>query len=388
MSDKLNTGTPYANLFSALNFQHDLGMVQKLLDEYPRLKKKVGLNFLCEAARRSTPEIITWLAQNGWDVNHFDGYFSVLSSAITNGKYENAKCLLELGANPDLDCPLFAVADASDETDDLVPLAQLLLDYGADINQVYVVDNAQVHDKTPLDRAEELGLAELTAFLRSKGALRARELSGSSAPLNDDHHDVVSRHFAKLGPVEATFYTQIVSPTQIVVRVMKDHEAGLALLFTEGLSRHELEAPKGKEAYRFAELMLYVPIAMIDPKITGLDPTKAWPVQWMFKIATYTMESGNWLGEGATSFADEELLPLGPGTSFTAWMLALATGNEFRIPFGTKGEIRMYQMFPLYTEEYQLFKNEGFEALYERLYDEGFPEYVDVNRENLVASRN
>jgi hypothetical protein len=386
MSDRSYAGTPYANLFSALNFQHDLGMVRKILDEHPRLKKKVGLDFLCEAARRSMPEIIIWLAQNGWDVNHYDGYFSVLSSAITNGKFENAKCLLELGADPNLDCPLFAVAGASNETADLVPLAQLLLDYNANINQVYIVDNEQVPDRTPLDRAEEMELDELAAFLRSKGALRATDLSGHDASLSDDLHEVVSRHFAKIGPVEPTSYSQIVSPTQIVVRIMKDDEAGLALLFTEGLSRHELKVPEGKEAFRFAELMLYVPIAMIDPKITGLDPTNAWPVQWMFKIATYTLESGDWFGESVTSFADEELLPLGPGTSFTAWMLALASKKDFRIPFGAKGEIRMYKMFPLYSEEYLLFKNDGFDALYERCESVGLPEYIDVKRKNLVAS--
>lgn len=378
--------SPFANLHAAMTKLHDLEMVRKVLEEHPRVKKKVGLKLLCDAAIESSPEIIRWLAQNGWDVNHYDGYFSVLSWAVTYGKYENAKCLLEMGADPNLDCPLFALAGAGSKIDDLIPLAQLLLDYGADINQVYVVDNEQVPDRTPLDRAEEMELDELAAFLRSKGAVRAKDLSGHDASLSDDLDEVVSRHFAKIGPVEPTSYSQIVSPTQIVVRIMKDDEAGLALLFTEGLSRHELKVPQGKEAFRFAELMLYVPIAMIDPKITGLDPTNAWPVQWMFKIATYTLESGDWFGESVTSFADEELLPLGPGTSFTAWMLALASKKDFRIPFGAKGEIRMYKMFPLYSEEYLLFKNEGFDALYERCESVGLPEYIDVKRKNVVTS--
>ncbi|TWU31704.1 Suppressor of fused protein (SUFU) [Novipirellula aureliae] len=391
MNERSYTGTPYANLFKALTDLHDLDMIQKILEDHPRVKKKVGLDLLCEAAKQSSPDILRWLAENGWDINHFDGHFSVLSWAILRGKHENAKCLLELGADPNLDCPLFSVAGSKKYTDDPIPLAKLLLDYGADINHLFVTNNDQVPDQTALDRAEELGVDELSAFLRSNGALRAGELSDTDAASTeavstDGDKEVVSRHLAKTyAPVDPSAYTQIVSPTQIAVRVLRDDEAGLAMLFTEGLSQHELNVPNGKEGFRFAELLLYVPLSMIDKNYTGLDPEKTWPVQWMFKIANYTVESGDWLGDSVTSFADEQLQPLGPGTRFTAWMLALSTNDDHRIPFGSKGEIRMYQLFPLYSEEYQLFKMEGFGALYERLESVGLPEYVDVDRENLVT---
>jgi len=112
------------------------------------------------------------LVRLGVDLNRHEneGYAPAgtypLGSCISRGDRSRARFLLELGADPN---KCFALDDVAymDNPQEAVEMAQLLIEYGADVNQ----ELAKIPKYTPLCRAFDNGKRELADFLISKGAV-------------------------------------------------------------------------------------------------------------------------------------------------------------------------------------------------------------------------
>jgi Ankyrin repeats (many copies)/Ankyrin repeat len=121
------------------------------------------------------PETLGVLVQLGLDLNRHDneGYAPdgtyPLGSCIHRRNLEMARLLLQNGADPNLCDALNTVSYMGEKATpaDQIAMAQLLLDYGADINRVL----PKLPGFTPLLRALEKGHTELAEFLISKGAV-------------------------------------------------------------------------------------------------------------------------------------------------------------------------------------------------------------------------
>lgn len=161
-----------------------------------------------------------------------------------------------------------------------------------------------------------------------------------------------------------------------------------AVLFTVGLSRFEMPVTQGAEQYQRAELMLVLPKNWPPPKEALKDKRWAWPIQWLLKIAAYPVLNDTWLGAPLTVLVEEEPpKPLGPGTRFTAWLLAAGEEEKRIIACRDGSRIQIYSLCPLYTEEYLFERQNGMSALLSQMERYGFPECIDVNRVNVVTGR-
>ncbi len=117
------------------------------------------------------------------------------------------------------------------------------------------------------------------------------------------------------------------------------------------------------------------------------NPRWAWPIQWLRKIANYAASSGKWLGAGFTTLVDEDPpKPLARGLKFTAWLLASLQSDNSVIRCKDGTMIQIYQLFPLYNEEYLYAREHGTEALMSLFVEQGIQTYIDLKRPNVAAS--
>lgn len=118
-------------------------------------------------------ETISTLCELGVNINEHDntgfapsGTYP-LTACIHAADFDRAKLLLDLGADPNLCSGLNSVSYLDDGPESQIAMAQLLIDYGADVN----LELPKMPGVNPLVRALEKGHEELAAFLVSKGAV-------------------------------------------------------------------------------------------------------------------------------------------------------------------------------------------------------------------------
>src|SRR5439155_14993642 len=113
----------------------------------------------------------------------------------------------------------------------------------------------------------------------------------------------------------------------------------------------------------------------------------AWPIQWLRKIAAYVQDNNTWLGAEVTVLCEQDPpKPLRPGTRFVAWPLVTSPESEQSIVrCHDRTRIQLYQLHPLYPEEYQFERERGAHALLKQIVRHKLPEYIDLTRPSVVA---
>lgn len=155
----------------------DLATAKQVFADDPNLPKRLSEKrvwLLKDAAKTSTPQMLKFLTQEvGEDVNKQDANgFTALHFAVMFGELENARALLQLGADPNRDCPLFGITHH--RVEDPMAMADILLEYGADVNQLIVSEHMPTQNV--LSKALCDGSNELVSYLRTKGAKLPDEL--------------------------------------------------------------------------------------------------------------------------------------------------------------------------------------------------------------------
>lgn len=385
--------------FWAAVYRSDVDAMRRFTAEDAALLQKVrekGYAIVCEAAKESRPEVIRALVALGKDINEQDRNGNTgLSWAVSKERHEIAKALLDCGADPNLGCPIFGVA--CDELQDPIGMAKLLLDHGADINRLFLVEG--LPPRTVLSEAVARGRTELVEFLKSRGA-KPPGPTAASEPAEDltsaaevgDYSAEIVAHFRKhYGKPDKKVIREVVptSDYPVVIHYIspsEKHEES-AVLFTTGLSRFEMPAPKGEDRFRRAELMILLDKEWPAPPEAIKNAKWAWPIQWLRKIAGYPVQNETWLGANLTVLTDEEPpKPLGPGTAYTSWLLVSLPMNESIVKCKDGTTIQIYQLFPLYTDEYQYARKHGADTLMRLLMKQGIQTHIVPKRPNAAAA--
>ncbi|HEX7450329.1 MAG TPA: suppressor of fused domain protein [Pirellulales bacterium] len=384
-----------ATVFRVALYQADVPAMRQYAAEEPHLFEKLRIRkerIVHDAAKHNSPEAVRALIELGADINEQDANgYTGLVWAVTYERAEVARTLLELGADPNLGCPVFSVA-SSQHLEDRVAMAKLLVEHGADINQPFLVEH--LPPRTVLSEAIGRRHMALVDFLKSCGAKLPEKASGKSkraactAP-GDYTADLIS-HFRKYyGKPDERVFRDIVPASNYpilvhYIRLAKKQDC--SVLFTSGLSRVDLRVPAGAEHYQRAELVMDMHKNWPGPDEILKDRRWAWPIQWMRKIATYAAESGEWLGAGFTTFAAEDPpKPLAPGLKFTAWLLASLSSDDTVVQCQDGTKIQMYQVFPLYNEEYVFARMKGTDALMSLFVKHDIQTSVDLSRPNVAV---
>ena len=167
-SDLHRNAVDRATVFRAAVYQSDVAGHASVCCRRTPSVRQASPTDVHDAAKESSPEAVGALIELGADINEQDSNgFTGLQWAVTRGRADVARTLLELGADPNLDCPLFSVA-CSQHLKDRVAMAKLLLGHGADINQPYLVED--LPPRTALSEALAPRRAELIELLKSRGA--------------------------------------------------------------------------------------------------------------------------------------------------------------------------------------------------------------------------
>lgn len=301
-----------------------------------------------------------------------------LDFASSKGAVGSVRWLLDHGAkvNHQVDGKTRCFALGSAVRGGHLAIVKLLLEHGADLNAVWAGKNA-------LSFALMYGKEEIANFLRAQGALEPDQLAAKteSIPPTDPIVQHVERH---LGRVRALALREIVAgapPITLHAVTMEDKVA----LFTCGMASRPMTVPPEGEAFRFAELLMFLPK---DWPLTdaGLkNPKSSWPIRWMLNIARYPHENQTWLGGQSAVFTnDEPPRPLAPNTQMTC-LLATTKDTEFDwfpVPDGRR--VVFYTLQALYTEERDLEKSIGVQHLLELFEAQGVSPVLDVNRPNVA----
>ncbi|HMP80926.1 MAG TPA: suppressor of fused domain protein [Pirellulaceae bacterium] len=306
------------------------------------------------AAREGAINVVRWLLEQGVTLNfEYEGYPG------------ERRCFALTGA-----CLLGHLE-----------VVKLLVEHGADVNALW-------YNLTPLSHALMGGHREIEAYLRSVGGKLPEELgvtTSTAAPSSCNQHEElvlahIRRHFGK--PRRLSLMPLVAS--DMPVKLVSVSKWTGQYLFTVGMSNRKMNVPLGKEAYQFAELMMALPRSWPLNNKSLQDPRKAWPIEWMLRIAHFPFEHNTWLGGPSTVIDNgEHREPLCPGLKFTSWLAITEESKEGWLRTPTGGMIGFFSLYPLYPEERDLERQLGTEALIHRFMERGIPDKLDVNRANV-----
>jgi len=385
-----------AQLYEAIN-AGDEDRVRQLVDHNSGLIEEYG-SCLHDASTAGHVELVRFFLERGLDIDEeADVGGTALRLACSNGHLEVVRYLVDKGASlkaprPDRN-PLFATLHEGH-----AHVAKLLLDSGFDPHIVY--RGAAGKLRNALSAAQEYGRTEIVDLLVKAGCrlpiegvdkpVWEPEEAEEMEPDASAHEELVDYMSEVFGPVEPLAIQEIVpvhEDVHVAIHVIHPNELHPYLvLFTVGMSDRPMNVPEGQEEYQYAELVMRLPADWPDLQAEGAGAETLWPVQHLRQIAYYPHLEDTWLGgETAIFTAADPPAPLGPNTKQTC--LLLVADFPQRIPFELSDgrKIRLYTVYPIYTDERDFEKEHGVVALLRRLQERGCTAVADLTRPSVAG---
>jgi uncharacterized protein len=233
-----------------------------------------------------------------------------------------------------------------------------------------------------LKQALMFGHREVAALLRAHGAVLPPGCDlGYASSEGSGVLEHIERHLGKPNPL--SLYEIVPGDPPITIHVVPMNKC-LALV-TTGMSDRAMAVPEGAEAFQHAELLIYLPPTWPLTSESFQDVNHSWPIDWLRRIARHPHDNRTWLGGLAAVVANgEPPQPLAPNTQMTC-LLVLAEESEINLaPLPGGRRVLFYTLYPLYTEERDLEREKGTEALLGLLQSHQIGKIVDVHRPNVA----
>ena len=173
----------------------------------------------------------------------------------------------------------------------------------------------------------------------------------------------VAKHFGSPDPL-AIRQVIVSDPEIAIMRVVRGN---CNVLVTNGMSRYPMMPPPESAEYKFAELVLYLPIDWpLDFGPGTLE--KMWPVEWLLRIANYPFEEGTSIGGGAFGIFSNEAppVPFHSDTELSCFLAITSATGSARMKREDGAHTYFYNLYALYTEERDFALKNGITALLER----------------------
>lgn len=207
--------------------------------------------------------------------------------------------------------------------------------------------------------------------------------------------DHIERH---IGKIDIVFHEIVSEIVHIDVHWIKPTEKFPFHSFvTSGMSDKPMNVPKGMEAYRYAELCIFLPTnwtLQVEPYQTTdeafKDERNYWPIRWLKKLARFPHEYNTWLGRGHTIPNGENADAFASNTQFGCMALFsnISIGRDFsELKVDDEKTIRFYCLFPLYKEEMELKLEKGTKALLNGFKKFRVTDIVDIDRPNITKKK-
>ena len=366
-----------------------------------------GGSVLHYAVANGTVEVVRFLIEHGADLNKEAGDLSEmvpLAHAAESGNLDVVRYLIE-GAGAEIDSVRFSnnplVRAASSGA---IEVVRYLVDKGVDPHLTYRVPSGVLINAYAF--AKMYGEAEVVNFL---GKLNCREpIEGEDIPVSEPSQERMMNHTygqrqpqsrghqkyqQVLGYMEERFgvadqeamqeHVNAVDGMSVSVHVIQPNEqTPFWVLFTNGMSDLPMTVPDGQDDWKFAELVMYLPLDWIHPREAGSDLRWLWPIKWLRAMAYRPHRIDTWLGKPAAIVSNPE--PLGPNTEQSC-ILLLPDLSELSAPLQTDDQqvIHFYTMVPIYSEERDIELQNGRSEFFDRFYQSKVPIVVDIDRPNF-----
>ena len=371
--------TPEMIQYERFRSDGDHETAARFLREHPELLADPSwtiVSLYCHA-RAGEVGFVRMLLDAGVDVNlHDEVSTRPLKAAIMSGSVELIRLLLDRGAEVNWGWPGVAphcTALTSAIMHDHTQIAKMLIDAGAALNALDSLG------RTPLSWALGYGRTEIAEYLKARGAMLPQQTPGWVPPPPIDPL-ILAVGEAGIGTLD----DPILDEGEWRLRLgwgPGDYEGHV--LFTQGMSARAMTVPAGGEAYRHAELVLYLEaVRTTDPgewreKRFGLW----WLAEWMQRIARYPFENDTWLNGKWTIISNEDPpRPLSEHTQMTCWLLLGEKEPLARAELPDGKSVCFYTLMPLHTAERDLALREGIVALLRLFEQHDVPLQLDPNR--------
>jgi hypothetical protein len=245
-------------------------------------------------------------------------------------------------------------------------IVKLLVEAGAILN---VCDRT---GRTPLDWAGGPDNKKIANYLRSKGAVHAPQAINYVEP--DPLLNYVEAQVGFTSRLEPKSENK---PSLFTVGIDDDQWC----VFTYGMSDRAMNTPPEGEAYRFAELAVFVDSFSEQEGDSQCD----WPIDWLRQLAQYPFENNTWFGGPVAVVANgEPPEPLGPGTEMTCWLLLAQKDPLDRVTLKDGRNVVFYTMFAIHTDERDFEREHGTEALLKKFAEHDVNELIQPRRQSVV----
>ncbi|MDR1538539.1 MAG: suppressor of fused domain protein [Clostridiales bacterium] len=156
-------------------------------------------------------------------------------------------------------------------------------------------------------------------------------------------------------------------------------------LFTIGMSSYPMSAPSGMDDYKYAELMLHLPLDWtIDNTSDNL-----WPVEWLKRVARYPQEHDTWLFYGRVIANGDDAAPIAFNTRFTSMTVSatrlLSDRDSFTMFELNKGKtVYCFTLLPLYQDEVAYRTEHSAEELFSLFESQSVSDVININRPSVL----
>lgn len=202
------------------------------------------------------------------------------------------------------------------------------------------------------------------------------------------HIEELEQHIEKyFGNVETVYHELASHLVHMDVHFVKPtKERNYNILITSGMSYRPMQAPKGAEDYKFAELLICLPPDWPLDQDDLEDKKNYWPIRQLKFLARFPHEYDTWLWWGHTIPNGDPPQPFTDNTKLSGIILAppvLFPEEAFTLDIDANKTIYFFSLVPLYTEEMDFKLKKGSEALFSRFDKHGINELLDIKRANV-----
>ncbi|MHC0035412.1 suppressor of fused domain protein [Pseudoneobacillus sp. C159] len=194
-----------------------------------------------------------------------------------------------------------------------------------------------------------------------------------------------------IGPINGVYHEILSHLVHIdVYHIAPSKEQPYHTLITHGMSDLPMNVPPGREDYRFAELVCFLP-KEFDLSDEGLkSPKNAWALENLKFLARFPHEYNTWLGMGHTLQNGNPIEPFIQGTKLCASLIippVILSENFTSVRITADKNIHIYNVFPIYLEEMEFKMKKGIDALLDKFDKNKLNDIYDLNRVNTCKNK-
>lgn len=209
---------------------------------------------------------------------------------------------------------------------------------------------------------------------------------------DSENIDLISDHIERhIGPVATVFHEIISDLIHIDIHIVEPSATrNYYTLVTTGMSDKPMNAPPGREDYRYAELLICLPPDWPMTDDEWKEEENYWPIRTLKFLSRFPHEYDTWLSVMHTLPNGNPPVPFASNTEMTGVILLPPFSfpkDFFELKVDESKTIQFYSVIPLHSDEMDLKLKKGAEALFEGFDRHGICEILKPGRDSTVKKK-